>query len=79
MNHEYTDEEYFAEMKLMFQSTGWAILMSELSANATIINDIQATSDSDNLNFRKGQLSVLGYLINLEETTRKTEEEAENP
>ena len=79
MNHEYSDEEYFGEMKLLFQTKGWEILLADLQSNAHIINDIQATSDSDDLYYRKGQLAVLGYLINLEETVQKTEAENENP
>ena len=70
---EVTDEEYFGEMKLMFQTKGWSILVSELTNNAQIINNIQATKDERDLDFRKGQLAVLSFLINLEESVVNAE------
>ena len=72
---DYTDEEYFGEMKLMFQSKGWPMLVQELKDNAQVINNVQATKDADDLEFRKGQLAVLGFLINLEENVHRAESE----
>ena len=73
--NEVTDEEYFGEMKLMFQTKGWSILVSELASNAQVINNIQATKDGRDLDFRKGQLAVLSFLINLEEAIDNAERE----
>jgi hypothetical protein len=75
---EYSDEEYYGEMKLMFQSKGWEMLVQELGNNAQVINNIQATKDERDLDFRKGQLAVLSFLINLEDSIRRAEAEDES-
>jgi hypothetical protein len=74
---DYTDEEYFGEMKLMFQTQGWAMLQNELEQNASVINNISATKDERELDFRRGQLAVLGFLISLEEQIERAESDAE--
>jgi hypothetical protein len=76
---EYSDEEYYGEMKLMFQSKGWEMLVQELGNNAQVINNIQATKDERDLDFRRGQLAVLSFLINLEDSIRRAETEDESP
>jgi hypothetical protein len=75
---EYSDEEYYGEMKLMFQSKGWEMLVQELGNNAQVINNIQATKDERDLDFRRGQLAVLSFLINLEDSIRRAEAEDES-
>ncbi len=72
-----TDEEYFGEMKLMFQSKGWKMLVQDLLENAKSLNDVQTTKDSEELFTRKGQLGILAQLINLEETLARAEKDAE--
>ncbi len=68
-----TNEEYFGSLKMMFSTEGWGVLLGELKNNAGVINDIQAASDENDLHFRKGQLAILGYLLNLEETIARME------
>jgi hypothetical protein len=74
---DYTDEEYFGEMKIMFQSKGWEMLIQELVNNASVIDSIQATKDERDLDFRRGQLAVLSFLINLEEQIKRAESEGD--
>lgn len=76
MEPEITNEEYFGELKLMFQSKGWKYLMMDLQQNAQVVNNLQVTKDERDLDFRRGQLAVLGYLINLEYSLGQTEQEA---
>ena len=70
-----TDEDYFGMFKLMFNSEGWEVLMIELQEQAHTINDVQMCKDSDDLRYKQGQLNILGKLLRLEETLRRTEEE----
>lgn len=72
-----TDEEYFAELKLMFSTDGWDILMSELLDQAKMVNDVQEVKDLDDLFYRKGQLAAMGVLLNFEETIRRASEDSE--
>lgn len=73
---DLTDEEYFGALKMMFRTDGWEILLAEMADNATNINSVESTKDYDDLMYRKGQLAVIGNVINLERTILMAEEEA---
>ena len=59
------DEDYYASFFEMFRSDGWKQLILELQTNANSINSVKH-KDADDLHFRKGQINVLAYIINLE-------------
>ena len=69
------DEDYYASFFEMFRSDGWKQLILELQTNASSINSVEATKDADDLHFRKGQINVLAYIINLEGSTLASFEE----
>jgi len=52
----------------MFRTDGWKVLMDELRNNALQINSVEATKDNEDLNFRKGQLNILAFVLNMEST-----------
>ena len=62
-----SEEEYFAAMKLMFNSDGWKILMAEFEDNVKILNDVQTIGEEKDLHFRKGQLASIAYMMNFQE------------
>jgi hypothetical protein len=53
-------------MREMFRSEGWKQLLEDLNSNAVIINSVEVTKDLEDLHFRKGQLSVIANILNLE-------------
>ena len=59
-------ELYYRNMKRMFASDGWKQLMSDLTSNAININSVELTKDGEDLRSRKGQLSIIANLLNLE-------------
>lgn len=61
-------EKYYAAFKDMFSTEGWKILQDEIKANALQINSVEAAKDNDDMFFRKGQLNVIAYIVNLETT-----------
>ena len=63
---EKENEKYIDAMFEMFRTKGWQMLMDDLSKNATAINSVEATTDNENLWFRKGQLNILTSLASLE-------------
>ena len=63
---EKENEKYIDAMFEMFRTKGWQMLMDDLSQNATVINSVEATTDNENLWFRKGQLNILTSLASLE-------------
>lgn len=59
-------EKYYNTYFDLFRSEGWKQLIEELTQNAVNINSVEATKDVDDMYFRKGQLNVLGHLVNFE-------------
>jgi len=70
-------EEYYNNYFELFRTQGWKQLVEELQTNAVSINSVEATKDSDDLYFRKGQIAVLAYILNLEDFTNKGFEDAQ--
>lgn len=52
--------------------------MDELKNNALQINSVEVTKDVDDLNFRKGQLNILAFMLNMESTIEHYIEEGSN-
>ena len=70
-------ETYFEHMNALFRTEGWKALIKDLSLNVPLINSVESTKDDKDLYFRKGQLNILGTILNLEETTRIGQEESQ--
>jgi len=70
------DEKYYEDLRMMFTTDGCKSLLEELENNAKIINSVLSTKDDLDLQFRKGQLNIIGSILNLEETVKNNEEAA---
>lgn len=70
-------EVYFRNYSDMFRSDGFKQLISELTANATQLADIQTVKDADELHYRKGQVAALATVINLEATVNANRDQIE--
>ena len=74
-----TDQElevYFRNMNSLFRQEGWLTLLEDMRLNSLNIDSIENTKDVNDLHFRKGQLNIIGFLLNLEETTRIGQDES---
>ena len=71
-------EKYYQSLKDMFRTDGWKLLMDELRNNALQINSVEATKDNEELNFRKGQLNILAFVLNMESTVEHYMNEGSN-
>jgi len=71
-------EKYYDDLQGMFMTDGWKELMKELSANALQINSVEAAKDNEDLHFRKGQLNILSFILNLESTVDHLQKEGSN-
>ena len=77
MNHENNAkalEEYYGSLKELFKTTGWKTLCNDLGTSFKVINDVQAVKDSDDLFFRKGQLTMIADIMSLPEQVKNLEE-----
>lgn len=61
----------------MFRTEGWKNLLEDLRNNGFQINNLDACKDLKDLHFRKGQLSIITSLLNLEEGIKTAKEQAE--
>lgn len=69
-------EAYYRAYREMFMSDGWKQLQEDLLQNANVINSIEACKDGNDLSFRKGQLAIIGNIVNLEQQITLAEEQA---
>lgn len=69
-------EHYYNVYFDLFRSDGWKQMIEELSENAENVSSIESIKDQNDLYFRKGQLNVLGHIINLESITLSAYEDA---
>jgi hypothetical protein len=60
------EETYYNNYFDLFRTEGWKQLISELTTNALGVNSLESVKDESDMYFRKGQLNILGSLINLE-------------
>lgn len=72
-------QEYYDKYFTLFSSDGWKQLVDELSNNAVQINSVEAAKDANDLYFRKGQLNVLAYVLNMQSIVEANYEEATKP
>ena len=70
MNRE--DEKYYNDYFDLFRSDGWKQLTEELTQNAYAINNVALVKDAEDLFFRQGQLEVLVYLLQFEDSIMET-------
>ena len=77
MNQEL--QTYYDNYFNLFLQDGWRQLMEDFGANASQINSVEATKDSEDLQFRKGQLNVLAHLLNMENIISNNYDEACKP
>jgi len=74
---DLSDEDYFAHLKEMFKTPGWDIFIQELTEQSTTINSVEDTDTVDQLFFRKGQLAVIGNILNTELSIARAEADAD--
>lgn len=68
-------QEYYDNYFSLFRQKGWKQLINDFGNNAQQINSVEAAKDSDDMFFRKGQLNILAYLINLEHAVTNSYDE----
>jgi len=70
-------EVYFRDMNALFKTKGWITFVTDLRENVSNINSVENTQDVADLHFRKGQLNIIGAILNLEDTTIRGQEESQ--
>ena len=68
-------EEYFNNFFDLFRSEGWKQFIKDLKENGEVINNIELAKDEQDLFFKKGQLNVIGTILNLQTSINNSYEE----
>lgn len=75
---EKETEKHYEALVDMFATEGWKMFTDELKNNAVQINSVEATKDKNDLYFRKGQLNVISFMLNMESTVEHLMNEDSN-
>ena len=72
-----TDDRFIEDRLAMMESEGWLDLIADLKNIQTNVVDIDTMSDEKDLWSAKGQLTILRFLLTLENTTKINLEQSE--
>lgn len=70
-------QKYYEDYEDLFFRDGWKTLKEELQGQLEIISDVSAVTSAEDLWYRKGQIQVLNYIINLEAFMEQGKQNAE--
>ena len=68
-------EKYNTDRFDMMSTEGWKDLMEDVDKILASLNNISVISDEKDLQFKKGELSILSWLKNLKEISERAYEE----
>lgn len=66
-------EKYWDDLRVMMLTDGWKALIDELIEKEEVVDSIRQTKDEADLNYRKGQLSIIASLVDLENSIEQAE------
>lgn len=66
-------EKYWDDLRVMMLTDGWKALIEELIEKEGVVDSIRQTKDEADLNYRKGQLSIIASLVDLENSIEQAE------
>ncbi len=66
-------EKYWDDLRVMMLTDGWKALIEELIEKEEAVDSIRQTRDEADLNYRKGQLSIIASLVDLENSIEQAE------
>tara|TARA_R110002167_G_scaffold2973_2_gene14443 strand:+ start:2023 stop:2265 length:243 start_codon:yes stop_codon:yes gene_type:complete len=69
-------EKYYDDRADMFLTQGWKDFIEDRRVQALRINSVEQTKDVNDLFFRKGQLSILAEILNLESAMNHVQEDS---
>ena len=71
-------QRYYEERFSMMVTAGWADLMDDLKVMLDQYSNINSVTDDVTLQFRKGQVDILKYILGLKELSERTYEELQS-
>lgn len=68
-------QEYYDNRFRLFGTQGWKDLIEDIQKMYQTTNNIKIVSNQEILFFRKGELSIMEWILNLEEISKKAYDE----
>ena len=68
-------EKYYTDRFEMMSKEGWKDLMEDVDKIIVFLNNISTIDSEKDLQFKKGELSILTWLVNLKEISERAYEE----
>lgn len=70
--------KYYEDRESMMITRGWSDLMDDVQKMFDATNDITSVQDEKTLHYRRGELSMMRWLLALKEVSEQTYEELKN-
>ena len=71
-------EKYYSERLLMMGSQGWKDLMEDMEAMRKATDTLSSITPDKSVDFRKGELSIINWMLNIRDMSIKAYEELQN-
>lgn len=68
-------QKYYEDRFSMMSTQGWLDLLDDIDNMATAVNNISTVSDEKDLQFKKGELSILTWLKTLKQVSEQAYED----
>lgn len=68
-------QKYYEERFSMMSTDGWIDLLDDINLMITSLNNISTVSDEKDLQFKKGELSILTWLKTLKQVSEQAYED----
>jgi hypothetical protein len=68
-------QKYYEDRMAMMGSIAWKQLMEDVQNMLTATNDISAVHDEKMLHFRRGEISIMRWMLTLKDTTEEAYED----
>lgn len=68
-------QKYYEDRFSMMATQGWLDLLEDIDNMATALNNISTVSDEKDLQFKKGELSILTWLKTLKQVSEQAYED----
>lgn len=68
-------QRYYEDRMSMFGEPAWADLMEDVQNMLDATNDISAIHDEKTLHFRRGEISIMRWILSLKEVTNEAYEQ----
>jgi hypothetical protein len=68
-------QKYYEDRFDLFSRPGWIDMMEDIDAMLTALNNVSTIADEKSLQFRKGEISILTWLVTLKEISERAYED----